>query len=254
MKRFLSFDLGTRHIGICYLAVHENASFEVLEWCVESCVPETLNVNLTPIQTLAPMFYEYILQRKWPTMAPDLVFIESQPMGLKGSARNLKTKVLSHLLQCYMMHLYPSSPVDFIMPSLKLKSMVRTSERPTYAQNKKFAVDLTRTHLASTKCLNPDKCLSIFDAPKVRGIKQVKKDDFADSFLQGYLAGLLHMEGKVVGLQTRPKLDEAQTDSKEKPKAKPKAKKTKADQLNSEHKKVPKKRKLLHDSELIVVE
>jgi len=195
----LSFDVGSKHLGICFLEVYDNATFHVLDWSVESVVPDTLNVNLTPVQTLAPLFYEYILKRPWPEI-PDIVFIESQPMGLHGGARNLKTKVLSHLLQCHMMHIYPNVTVDFVSPSLKLKSMPRDmyGTRASYAQNKKYAVDLTRIHITSDKCLNKDYCIAQFDKPKVKGVKAIKKDDFGDCFLQGYLAGLLHVQHCVI--------------------------------------------------------
>jgi hypothetical protein len=202
----LSFDVGTKNLALCKMKLMES-SFEVLLWTVESTVDSKVNVNTTGIAELAPPFYEWLLKKapEWITdvdhsfkstegpaeasKGPIMIFIENQPMGLRGGARNLKTKVLSHILQVVLHNLVPTAQIHFVNPSLKLKDMVRSGPS-SYKENKKYAVLKTSELINSEMCASKD-CVKIFE-------KEKKKDDLADSFLQGLIAGQMHLAGNVI--------------------------------------------------------
>jgi len=207
----LSFDVGTKNLAFCDLTVHANGSFDVHAWQVLSCVPRGMNVNKTSIHELAPMFYQFIkkLVRSWffnedgSSKGIQRVFIENQPLGGRGAARNLKTKVLSHMLQVVCLDVAPDVPVSFIHPSLKLKDMPKNAEdkKSTYRENKMYAIATTARLVESNQCLTKDLCKSAFTE------KKIKKDDLADSFLQGLFAGGAYARGEVLASPTdeRPK-------------------------------------------------
>ena len=192
--RVLSFDVGTKNLAMCDLTVDLEA-FTVNKWTVETTLTTDVNVNLTPIQELAPDFYNYVV-REAPKWLMDLdkpndiehVYIENQPMGSRGAARNLKTKVLSHMLQCVIAHLRPDIKIYFIHPGLKLKDMDREG-KSSYRENKAYAVTKTLEVIASTECRNPE-CKAL--------VVKTKKDDLADAFLQGLIAARMHLKGEVI--------------------------------------------------------
>lgn len=199
--KVLSFDVGTKNLAACELQVDPSGTFSVSSWTVESCVARGLNVNKTPVHELAPTFYAFVKKRvtKWfynddkTTKNISRVFIENQPLGGRGAARNLKTKILSHILQCVIVEAVPDVPVYFVHPSLKLKDMPREDGvRPTYRQNKLYAISKTTELVESAACQNKDVCTDLFIS------KKMKKDDLADAFLQGLYAGLMHARNDVI--------------------------------------------------------
>lgn len=200
MYRVLSFDVGTKNLGVCDLSVTSSSGdFRVHAWTVDSCVPRGMNVNTTPIAEIGPLFYAWALERKkkWLYDADNKkiefsrVFIENQPMGGRGSARNLKTKILSHLLQCILSA--EGIPITFINPSLKLKDMPRPVEGKTkYRDNKLYAISKTTELVGKAECLNPEECAKLYVE------KKIKKDDLADAFLQGLIAGQIYCRGDVI--------------------------------------------------------
>jgi hypothetical protein len=203
--KVLSFDVGTKHLALCYLEVFEDGSFEILDWSVKSCVPDDINVNTTSIEKLAPCFAKHIEEHLHPwtsDLSKDLeyVFIESQPMGgFRGSARNLKTKILSHVLQCAIHVKRPNVPIHFVSPSLKLKDRVYEGKKPSYYDNKKYAVEKTTLFLDSSMCKNTEYCKTVFNQ------KKMKRDDFADAFLQGYYSAMMYLKGNVIVVEEKPK-------------------------------------------------
>jgi hypothetical protein len=194
--RVLSFDVGTKHLAMCELETNEN-NFEIIKWTVETCVPNDSNVNDMSINDIAPLFAQWSAPKvkEWlSSKVFDAVYIENQPMGLRGSARNLKTKVLSHILQCQLMVENPSLKIYFINPSLKLKDMARDGPSSYYA-NKKYASAKTLEMISGPNCQNKEDCNKIFNSVK-------KKDDLADAFLQGlYASKLVQTE-----MATKPKI------------------------------------------------
>jgi hypothetical protein len=167
--KVLSFDIGLRNLAVCKLDVNpETKTFSVGLWQVYSAIPDDLNVNKTPIEDLCPYFSNEVLKHLDTWLDDiDVCYIESQPMG---RTRNLKTKVLSHILQVFLLS-KRKVPIQFIHPTLKLKNMV--GER-NYRANKKFAIQETERLLEGT--------------PFVDLFVGKKRDDLADCFLQGYYA------------------------------------------------------------------
>jgi hypothetical protein len=146
----------------------DTKEFSIGLWQVYSAIPDDLNVNKTPIEDLCPYFSREVLKHVdlWLDDV-DICYIESQPMG---RTRNLKTKVLSHILQILLLS-KKEIPIQFIHPTLKLKNMV--GER-NYRANKKFAIQETERLLENTAFVD------LFIGKK--------RDDLADCFLQGYYA------------------------------------------------------------------
>lgn len=171
----ISFDIGLRNLAVCKLDVNaETKVFDISYWKVMSAVADDLNVNKTSIDELCPMFATLIDAHlpEW-TSDVDVAYIESQPMG---RTRNLKTKVLSHILQVALLRAKPTLRVQFIHPTLKLKDMVGPRD---YRKNKKHAITVTEGLLQSELCGTPGAS-DIFVGSK--------RDDLADAFLQGYHA------------------------------------------------------------------
>lgn len=187
--RVLSFDVGTKNLAYCDTEVIEN-KFTINSWAVLNCVPTELNVNETSLADLVPYFVKMIQDNLclW-TLQYDYILIENQPMGGRGSARNLKTKVLSHILQGLLMP-YSKNPVQFVHPGLKLKDMPRPEGKSSYRENKMFAIKKTLELLESPECQSKDSL-------KIISQKKTKKDDLADSFLQGYYFALLVSNGSM---------------------------------------------------------
>jgi hypothetical protein len=179
----LSFDLGTKHLALCKLNIDTSKQFEIIDWQVISVVDHTVNVNKTSIEELVLPFTNCIVKHLDQWLADvDTVFIESQPMG---RTKNVKTKILSHILQSYIQQKKSTLIVQFIHPSLKLKDMVGPR---TYRENKKFAIQKTEELLGTQLRLNAAKCKELF--------VHKKRDDLADAFLQGYYASFIREGSK----------------------------------------------------------
>lgn len=191
--KILSFDVGSKHLAVCGLTVDTSGKFQVDHWTVHNCMPADLNVNKASVEHLAPIFYEHCRKyaNTW-VSGVDRIFIENQPMGGRGAARNLKTKVLSHLLQCILLEAKNGAPINFVHPGLKLKDMPRIDGKSTYRANKKYAVEKTNEIIASADCTNKDVAQGLMDSAGK------KKDDLADAFLQGLIAGLMYARGQIV--------------------------------------------------------
>lgn len=103
------------------------------------------------------------------------IFIELQPMGT--FSKNLKTKILSHILQYLFMNEFQ---VIFINSKKKLKKVLQ-GEKISYAKLKKLSIEHTITLLKENIFFQSEneKWLQYFLKEKN------KKDDLADCFLQG---------------------------------------------------------------------
>jgi hypothetical protein len=224
--RVLSFDVGTKNLAYC--DVNVDKTFTINSWAVLNCVPSELNVNETSLADLVPYFVKMIQDNVclWNTAEYDYILIENQPMGGRGSARNLKTKVLSHILQGLLMP-YTKNPIQFVHPGLKLKDMPRPEGKSSYRENKQYAIKKT------LELLECDECLSK-ESVKIISQKKTKKDDLADAFLQGYYFAVLVSSGSMeikkvdVVKKSRPKskkmIDKSEKVSDAKPETKLEAK------------------------------
>lgn len=174
--KVVSFDVGSKNLAVCKFEIcKDTKTFSVESWQVLSVVDSSVNVNKTNVEELVWPFAKTIEDHMayW-VLDTERMFIESQPMG---RTRNLKTKILSHILQVSALRFKPELSVFFIHPSLKLKEMTGPRE---YRLNKKYAVTKTEEIIQSSLCSNKDFCTSLFVGKK--------RDDLADAFLQGFYA------------------------------------------------------------------
>jgi hypothetical protein len=203
--RALSIDLGWKHLAYAMLEVGSDHSstgtdsdsltndFSIKAWNCESLLEgmtkgkeqegDNVNVNDTSLDELIRLTVPSVAKIlefwvKWPgqtDIKPTIAFLEQQPLGMQ--ARNVKSKTLSHVIQGLLIS--KGIPVVFISPQKKLKYMEQTGN---YSDNKKFAVEETLRLLHS---IDPNdssnRWLQHFNSFK-------KKDDLADSFLQGLYA------------------------------------------------------------------
>ena len=190
--RALSIDIGWKHLAYAMLEVgcenedkqaKDEEDFSIKAWNCESLLTSTINVNDTSLDELIRSTVPSIAKivdfwKKWPSCEdskPTIAFLEQQPLGMQ--ARNVKSKTLSHVIQGLLIS--NGIPVVFISPQKKLKYMEQSG---TYSDNKKFAVEETLRLLNS---IDPNESSNVW-LQHFNSFK--KKDDLADSFLQGLYA------------------------------------------------------------------
>lgn len=190
--RALSIDIGWKHLAYAMLEVgcenedkqaKDEEDFSIKAWNCESLLTSTINVNDTSLDELIRLTVPSIAKivdfwKKWPSCEdskPTIAFLEQQPLGMQ--ARNVKSKTLSHVIQGLLIS--NGIPVVFISPQKKLKYMEQSG---TYSDNKKFAVEETLRLLNS---IDPNESSNVW-LQHFNSFK--KKDDLADSFLQGLYA------------------------------------------------------------------
>ena len=209
--RLISVDVGLRNFAWCTMQRVPSSeekwkeppflgnSITIEDWKVNDVVklfaPQddwiSINLNQTDIATIVPWFISFLQKREKELNPPglELALIEAQPTGhvLPGgkSISNIKTKVLSHLLQAF--YVQRKIPVKFVSPARKLKYATEfMNDKTQYSSHKKGAKLLT------------EACLSTCGMDWVDfWFKQKgKKDDLADAFLQGVCAELETKEKK----------------------------------------------------------
>ena len=188
--RALSIDIGWKHLAYAMLEVgceneeaKDEEDFSIKAWNCESLLTSSVNVNDTSLDELIRLTVPSIAKildfwMKWPScehLKPTIAFLEQQPLGMQ--ARNVKSKTLSHVIQGLLIS--NGIPVVFISPQKKLKYMEQSG---TYSDNKKFAVEETLRLLNS---IDPNESSNVW-LQHFNSFK--KKDDLADSFLQGLYA------------------------------------------------------------------
>ena len=97
-----------------------------------------------------------------------------------GSPRNLKTKVLSHILQAMVLEKWPSIQSHFISPTLKLKDCPIPFKERNYKTNKSYAIE---------------KTVELLKMHPPIAFEGSKRDDLADAFLQGFYVCSLVSKG-----------------------------------------------------------
>jgi hypothetical protein len=195
--RILSVDLGVRNLAWCVLervpdkdprfavAPFHGQSVTVLHWRVIDIlqvagVTEEVNLNKTDVAACVPWFVTAI-ESFWSelTEGVELAVLEAQPTARVMShgercVSNVRTKVLSHVLQAMLLR--AQIPVQFVSPSVKLKDAKDLmADAADYRQHKKAAIILTA------------RAIDVLDAHarELWDDKRGKRDDLADAFLQG---------------------------------------------------------------------
>ena len=199
--RFLSVDLGVRNLAWCVMTrmpskaeawkappfhgqevqVHHWRVIDVLQ---EAGMTEEVNLNEVDIAFCVPWFVAAV-KKFWAEMTDGvtLACLEAQPTAriMTGgrAVSNIRTKVLSHILQAMLLE--QGIAVKFVSPSKKLKDAVDLMvDASSYREHKKAAIALT------------DSCIATVSEDWTahwRGIKG-KRDDMADAFLQGVCCSL----------------------------------------------------------------
>jgi hypothetical protein len=218
MPKVLSVDLGTRNLAWCTLvrqSTNETAweippfrghSIAICSWRLVDIAEEgrseedkaanpseSLNLNDTDIAKIVPWFTNVL--KKYTdelTSGVEVAFLEAQPTGrfVPGgkTISNVKTKVLSHILQSFLLD-HNVKDVKFVSPAVKLKDAQHFMEDVAdYREHKKAARLQT---LFVLQKLKDEKCFEeSLDWQEWYTTLKGKKDDLADSLLQGLCAAL----------------------------------------------------------------
>lgn len=194
--RILSVDLGVRNLAWCVLErttskeeqwkeiPFHGQKIQVLSWKVvdileEANVQEEVNLNQVDIACCIPWFVTTI-HKYFDEMTNGVqhCVLEAQPTArfMQGgrTISNVRTKVLSHVLQALLLD--KQIPVQFVSPSVKLKDAKELmKDASEYREHKKAAIQLT-----DQVCKTLGGETQIFWEEK-----KGKKDDLADCLLQG---------------------------------------------------------------------
>jgi hypothetical protein len=196
--KILSVDLGVRNLAWCVLdrtpdktaAAFQAAPFhgqrvKVHAWRVvdivkQAGVEEEVNLNKTDVSACVPWFVTTI-EHFWEelTSGVELAVLEAQPTARVMShgercVSNIRTKVLSHVLQAML--LKAKIPVQFVSPSVKLKDAKDLmADAKDYREHKKAAIILTNRAVESLDAT----------AQTLWADAKGKRDDMADALLQG---------------------------------------------------------------------
>lgn len=195
--KILSVDLGARNLAWCVL---ERTSSKDDKWAVppfhgmqisvcawrnvdileEAGVQEEVNLNKTDVAACVPWFVCAVRKHlREMTEGVEHAVLEAQPTSRVFTSggrciSNIRTKVLSHVLQALLLDLHIS--VQFVNPAMKLKDAQHLMENPTeYRDHKKAAIALCSS-----------ACAVIGDfAHELWSTRKGKRDDLADALLQG---------------------------------------------------------------------
>jgi hypothetical protein len=154
----LSFDIGIKNLAYCMLDSEDNT---ILDWNVLDCSGE--NETLRVIQEIDSL--EYLTEA-------DIVLLEKQP-SFNPKMRNISTALYVYFILRMQHELSKNCKVMFYPAKYKLKccdTKIEHKSKDKYRQNKNLGIVHTRELISSHH--------NFFE-------KHKKKDDLADSYLQG---------------------------------------------------------------------
>jgi hypothetical protein len=216
----LAFDVGVVNLALCVMRVGYNIykpltretlskasrdflrsfTYRVLDWRDVRILAENVSGNADiddVVDSIMPGLLELIPTLKRHPV--DLIAIEQQPMGagptaFGASTRNVKMKVVSHILQALLREHGFTQPIRFVSPEKKMKDTAVAVALADYScrtvskkGTKEDAYD-TRKLLARVVVSNilhdsRDTALSVL-------IESSKKDDLCDAFLYCLYCGM----------------------------------------------------------------
>lgn len=201
--RIQSFDVGLRHLAMCIMET-DGTNWRIVDWrlidCAElACVPE-VNVNATPHETCS-MIVLTALERVSDCVIvsppPNIVYIERQPGNMQVKMRQVASSIKNWMHGKYLAK-GASPPIEFVGGGVKLAAAYEALEKtplkgPTmdtgreesrHQLNLKYkmdkAVGVEFVELILPRFQDHAKWSEMFASAST------KRDDLADSLLQGY--------------------------------------------------------------------
>ena len=165
-----SIDIGIVNLAYCMLDVQDTI-VNILHWEVISLVPpNTLvkNISLIDIGRTMQIEFDLRMSEQWKDLSIDHIIIENQ-IGNKA----IRMKTLQGMVTQYFIQ--KNTPnIVYWSACNKLKCFLKNNEKTTYYQRKKLGIQITNNIL---------ECYFIDWSAYFKSHK--KKDDLADSLLQG---------------------------------------------------------------------
>ena len=190
--KIISFDLGLRNLGICMMTVgEEDDAITINSWTVVDVITSSKykNAKTVPIEGGTRLILDYLKEHCIDGFAPDLVAIESQPVG-RHVRSNVRMKVLSHVIQSFFYLNHPGSAIKFVSPKKKNQLLPKAKSKQT---KKRYEHHKRESSLLTEKMVLEGiyEDIEIRSEPNMIGWFQEleKKDDAADSWLQGFCIG-----------------------------------------------------------------
>ena len=165
--------MGLRNLSYCLIEWNDE-SVHIRDWCVANVVGEK-NAKTMSIEQASIMLLDFLRDRFSEDLGNEtVVAIEQQPVGRQVTS-NVRMKVLSHVVHTFF-YLRGYS-VRFVSPKRKLEGLEQSkakANKERYAHNKRVAVEHCNTVIAGQDPMWADFFVAL-----------PKKDDAADSLLQG---------------------------------------------------------------------
>tara|TARA_Y100001936_G_scaffold89712_2_gene88302 strand:+ start:2795 stop:3499 length:705 start_codon:yes stop_codon:yes gene_type:complete len=156
MSLLLSIDVGIKNLAICLMSQED---YRIVKWDVSGVPPQHAD-------GLFVCMRDHLRDKPW-VLDADTVVIEKQPDKNKGMVS------VQHFLHAYFI-IHDKKTIIYDARH-KVPDVVGSGKR-MYAKRKKVSIERVHEHL-KTEEINAD-WLSLFESSK-------KKDDLADTFLQG---------------------------------------------------------------------
>lgn len=180
--RVISFDVGIRNLALCMIDQVNSESPRIVHWEVTDTLLENnctvSDCRKVPLEKLTRFLVRYLEKRlsRFKDLSPDCIAIEQQPSS--RFCPNIKTKVLSHVIQSFFVSNFQDAVIRFVNPKapkklIKGADAIKKEKKMSvrYRLHKKLAI------METMRLLQDSAWLKFFETNK-------KKDDLADSYIQ----------------------------------------------------------------------